>query len=151
MKTLFRTNKYLFVAVGIAACAIVISCAANLKAGSHRGKVEITQDVIVIHRTVQLKPPDEKAMDAVLNKYDKRLYKIDTIENGTIKRTQGNLSEAIMTEAVKAERKQAPVGLTHKSHQTICVPPCNPQFAPPVLAQKKKLIEELTPILAKYQ
>ena len=151
MKTLFGTNKYVLIALGIVAAAIIISCTQNAMGGGHKGKVEITRDVIVIHRSVQLSPPDEKAMNAVLKKYDKELYKIDTIENGAVKRTQGSLAEANMTAAVKAERATPPVGFTHKSHQTICLPPCNPQSVADLLTKRQNLIKELKPILAKYQ
>ena len=158
MKTLFRTDKYVLVAVGIVAAAVVISCAQNPAASGRTGKVEITQDMIVLHPTVQLAAADEKAMNDVLKNYSTALYKIDTVENGTVKKTQGSLKQTSMTAAVKAESasSEAQAGGSHKSHQMICPAPCNQTNPPPIiippisaatLAKRQQLIKDLKPIV----
>lgn len=151
MKTLFGTNKYVLIALGVMGFVVLIACAQNGMARNHKGKVEITKDVIVLHPAVQLAAADEKAMNDVLKRYNKNLYKIDTVENGKVTKTEGSLKMTSMTAAVKAEGATAPVGVTHKSHQTICPAPCNEQRVPNLANQKQKLIQELQPILAKYQ
>ena len=38
---------------------------------------------------------DHAAMNRILNKYDKALYRIDTYENGKLKQTQGKLTDVV--------------------------------------------------------
>jgi hypothetical protein len=161
MKTLFGTNKYV-VLLGVVGSAVVIALAQHSASaadqGKRKGKVEIAQDVIVIHPGAKLSTADEKAMDAVLSKYSERLYKLDTIENRKVT-SKGSLKDAVLTAAVKAEAPaEAQGGKSHRTHQVICPRPCNenqPPIIPPITAlaasQKEKLINELKPILAKYQ
>lgn len=155
MKTLFRTNKYV-VLLGVVGSVVVIALAqhsASAAKSKRKGKVEIAQDVIVIHPGAKISAPDEKAMDAVLSKYSEKLYKIDTVENRKVT-SKGSLKDAVLTAAVKAERPtEARGGESHRTHQVICPAPCN-ENRPPISfgpSQKEKLINELKPILAKYQ
>jgi hypothetical protein len=152
MKTLFGTDKYVLIALGAVASVVIISCAGMGR--NHHGKVEITKDYIVLHKAVSLDPKDEKALNDVLSNYDKKLYLIDTVENGKITKTRGQLGESVLTAEVKEERRTVPTGFTHRQHQTICPAPCNPQFRPPTPAEKaerEKLIAQLKPILERYQ
>jgi hypothetical protein len=163
MKTLFGRDKYVVICSGIVGFVLVFafgqqSALAARKAKSKR-KVEIRHDMIVMHPTVKLSPADEKAMDDVLKKHAKQLYKIDTVENGKVT-TNGSLKETTLTAAVKAEAPtQARGGKSHRTAQVICPAPCNQQNIPPFstifkstsLAERQKLIQELKPILEKYQ
>jgi hypothetical protein len=157
MKTLFGTNKYV-VLLGVVGCGVVIALAQHSARaagqGKGKGKVEITQDMIVIHPGAKLSAPDEKAMDAVLSKYSDKLYKVDTIENRNVT-SKGSLRDAVLTAAVRAETPaQEQGGKSHRTHQVICPRPCNENQSPITglaPSQKEKLINELKPILAKYQ
>jgi hypothetical protein len=162
MKTLFRTHKHVLL-VGVVGSAVLIAFPQQpaMAAGKAKGKkkVEITQDMIVLHPAVKLSPADEKAMDDVLKKHAKTLYKVDTVENGKVT-TNGSLKETSLTAAVKAEApREAQGGKSHKTAQVICPPPCNPQNVPPFAtvfkptnaAARERLIGELKPILRKYQ
>ena len=160
MKTLFRTHKYLV--AGVAGLAVIVGfgqepAMAARKAKSKK-KVEITNNTIVIHPTVKMSPTDAKAMDAVLEKNSKTLYKVDTIENGKVT-TKGSLKDANLTVAAKAEAPKEARGGSNKSHQVICPASCSPQDVAPFSTifkgtgpdAKRKLIDDLKPILEKYQ
>jgi hypothetical protein len=160
MKTLFTTHKYLV--AGVVGLAVIVGfgqepAMAARKAKSKK-KVEITNDTIVIHPAVKMSPADAKAMDAVLQKNSKTLYKVDTVENGKVS-TQGSLKDANLTAAAKAEAPKEARGGSNKSHQVICPATCNPQqvapfatvFKPTGLEARRNLIGELKPILEKYQ
>ena len=56
--------------------------------------VVIKADGIVIPGT-QISKADHDAMNRILNKYDKALYRIDTYENGKLKKTQGKLTDVV--------------------------------------------------------
>jgi hypothetical protein len=56
--------------------------------------VVIEADAIVLAGT-QLSKADHEAMNQILNKYDKSLYRIDTYENGKRTKTQGKLTDMV--------------------------------------------------------
>jgi hypothetical protein len=160
MKTLFRTHKY--VLMGLLGLAVMFvfgqePAVAARKAKSKK-KVEITNDTIVIHPTVKLSPADEKAMDDILKKNSKTLYRIDTVENGKVT-TNGSLNGSSLTAAVKAEMPtEGKGGKSHKTAQVICPAPCHTDqhpfstiFKATDSVARQRLIQELKPILQKYQ
>jgi hypothetical protein len=151
MKTLFRTDKYVLMALGIVGSAVIISCVHNQTGGARTGKVEIKYAAIVLHPGTKLRPDDARAMDEILAKSDKNLYKIATAENGRINR-KGTLPDVHMTKEFRAEVADAEIkGTSNRHHQVYC-DPCATHFLPSSkMADQKKLIAELTPILAKYQ
>lgn len=162
MKTLFGTHKYVLIGVLGLAVAFVFGQepAVAARKTKHRKKVEITNDTIVLHPTVRMSPADEKAMDAVLEKNSKTLYKIDTVENGKVTHTKGVMPEGNLTGTARSERTGTPSGNSHKTHQVICVAACNPQlvappfstaFKPTDAVARQRLIQDLKPILTKYK
>jgi hypothetical protein len=166
MKTLFRTDKHVLILLGIVGSAVLVAFPQQSAMAAHKGKtkkkIEITKDTIVIHPAVKLSAADAKAMDDILKKHSKTLYKVDTIQSGKVTQTQGVLGEGNMTAAAKAE---APMenqpGRSNRSHQVVCPGACNPQQVPPPpfstvfkatdAVAKQKLIQELKPVLEKYQ
>src|SRR2546423_5571184 len=92
MKTLFRTNKSVVIAIGVTACAVILLCAQYSVAGARAHKVEFTQGMVLIHPTAKLSPADEQAMNDALRNYDKRLYKIETVKSGQVQ-SQGKLAD----------------------------------------------------------
>jgi len=157
MKTLIRTNKYILLVLGLIACAVIISCALNPTADARTGKVDISDDVIVLHAAVQLSAADERAMTAVLKKYSKSLYRIDRVEKGAETKTLGTLEMGKLTAAAKAAvTSEGQNGWIHYCGQLTCPKPCN-ENTPPIKvntatqAEKEKLIAHIKPILEKYQ
>lgn len=164
MKTLFRTDKHILIFLGVVGSAVLVAfpqqSAMAAGKGKSKKKVEITKDTIVIHPAVKLSATDAKAMDDILKKHSKTLYKVDTVANGKVTQTQGVLGDANLTAAVKAE---APMenqpGRSSRTHQVVCVSACNQQNVAPFstvfkatdAVAKEKLIQELKPVLEKYQ
>lgn len=165
MKTLFRRDKHGLMLLGIMGSAILMAfplqSAMAARKGKSGGKVEIKNDVILMHPAVKLSAADEKAMNDILEKHSKALYKIDTLENGKVTRTNGSLADASITATLKAEIAAAE-GKKHggniRTAQVVCPAPCNQTQVPPILifkstspAARQKLIQELKPVLQKYQ
>ena len=165
MKTLFRTNKHRLIFLGVVGSAVLIAfpqqsaMARHTGKGKHKTKVEITNETIVMHPAVKLSPADAKAVDDILQKNSKTLYKVDTVENGRVTKSQGVLPEASLTAAAKADASNRAPGHGDKTHQVICEAPCKNQQVPPFStifkstdsAAKQRLIQELKPILEKYK
>ena len=164
MKTLFRTDKHILIFLGIVGSAVLVAfpqqSAMAAQKGKSKKKVEITKDTIVIHPGVKLSAADSKAMDDVLKKHSKTLYKVDTVQNGKVTQTQGVLSDAALTAAAKAEAPKATQpGKANRTHQVICPAPCHQENIPPFStvfkstdsAARQNLIQELKPVLEKYQ
>lgn len=150
MKTQSAVNKHV-VAVGLVIGIAMVACAQQRKMGEGGGKVEIKQGGIVIHPTVKLSDADAKAMDNVLAKYDAALYKIETVEDGKVTKTQGKLEDAVITQAAKAEVAMPQPGMSHKRVQVTCPLPCKDIQRPPTLAAREELLKGLEPILSRYQ
>lgn len=166
MKTLFRTDKHVLIILAVVGSAVLIAfpqqsaMAGRTGKGKHKAKVEITNDTIVIHPAVKLSPADAKAVDDILQKNSKTLYKVDTVENGKVTKTDGVLPEASLTAAAKADAAAAPrAGHGDKTHQVVCEAPCHNQQVPPFStifkstdsAARQRLIQELKPVLEKYK
>ena len=166
MKTLFRTDKHVLILLGVVGSAVLIAfpqqsaMAGRTGKGKHKPKVEITNETIVMHPAVKLSPADAKAVDDVLQKNSKTLYKIDTVENGKVTKTAGVLPEASLTAAAKSDAAAAPrAGRGDKTHQVICEAPCHNQQVAPFstifkstdTVARQRLINELKPILEKYK
>jgi hypothetical protein len=166
MKTLFRTDKHVLFVLGVVGSVALIAfpqqsaMARHTGKGKRKAKVEITNDTIVMHPAVKLSPADSKAVDDILKKNSKTLYKVDTVQNGSVTKTDGALSEASLTAAAKADAPaKAAAGRSDKTHQVICEPPCHNQQVPPFstifkstdMAARQRLIQELKPVLEKYK
>jgi hypothetical protein len=64
--------------------------------------VVINRGGIVIPGT-QITKADQEAMNRILNKYDKSLYRIDTYENGKLKKTEGKLTDVVTDKQLASE------------------------------------------------
>ena|SRR5438034_1541055 len=143
MKTLLRTGKYAVTVLAILGFAVTLSWAKPKAASGTAGKVVITKTGIVMHPCVPISEEDDKAMDNVLNKYSKSLYKIETVHDGKVTKTRG---KAKLTAALGAEMKNKPKGCT-----ILDIVLVNPDALTPIPKNDYKLIEDLKPILQKYQ
>jgi len=156
MKTLLRTNKRVLLFAGVLGFAVIFVLTQRPVFAAGNGKVEITKEMITMQPAVELSPADATAMDAILKKHAKDLYLVDTVENGKVVKTEGSLSQEVLTAAVKAAMAtESKRGRHQIVAQITCVPPCRPQLVHHSdherAAEKQKLVVELKPILAKYQ
>jgi len=71
------------------------------------GKVEIKDDFIVVHPGTKLSKADAKALNGVLNKYDKSLYKVEVYKDGKVTRTLGTMSDMQIDQKTVADLAQA--------------------------------------------
>ncbi len=60
------------------------------------------KEAIVIPGTT-ISKTDQEAMNQILSKYDKSLYRIDTYENGKLTKTQGKLSDVVTNKQLASE------------------------------------------------
>jgi len=150
MKTLLGTHKHLLIILGVLGCGLIISHAEEPTPTGTTGKVKIYADGIVIHPGTKLSPNDEQALADALRNFNKSLYKIQTLENGQVKKSDGNLSDEKISNALKSEMADARAKRLSGLEVT---------FIPGLVATKheaatgesKQLIEKIKPILQKYQ
>jgi hypothetical protein len=69
--------------------------------------VTIKDDVVLIHPGTEFSKADRKALNDILSKYDKSLYKIEIYKDGKVTRTQGKLSDVLIDKALAAEATDA--------------------------------------------
>jgi hypothetical protein len=79
--------------------------------------IVVKPDGIVIPGT-QISKADQDAMNRILNRYDKALYRIDTYENGKLKKTQGKLTD-VVTDKKLASQIAANVKRTGFTHYAV--------------------------------
>src|SRR5882724_7641472 len=100
------------------------------------GKIEIKEDVILIHPGSKISKSDTTALNEVLRKYDKSLYKIETYRNGKSKKKLGELSDMLIDQAVASEVASAKESgdseraiqvITASGPQRSAMGPVNPQ------------------------
>ena len=142
--------KYPGVAIVLVISIIILSCAGQKTQGTGGSKVSIRGGGILIRPGTKLSESDQKAMNDILRNYDKSLYKIQTYENGQLKKTRGNLRNIYIDKATastaaktmaetgstqyvlqigfldkthRAPRSAEVVGFTDKTHQSPTPPP----------------------------
>jgi hypothetical protein len=126
MKNRAGTDVVLIVLASLAAFA-----ATGLAQGKP-GKVEIKNDFIVVHPGTKLSRADAQALNDVLKKYDKALYKIQIYKNGKVTKTLGTLNDMYIDQKAVADLAQAKTsGQSERAIQLIAPPakmaPVNPQ------------------------
>lgn len=92
-------------------------------------EVTIEKDGILIHPGAKISKSDQNALNDILTKYNKSLYKIETYKNGKLKKTQGQLSDVYIDKTIASEAADAKAtGVSDRTLQIIT--PANPQQAP---------------------
>jgi hypothetical protein len=116
------------------------------------GKVTIEKDRILM-RGVKISQDDQKALNDILKRYDKSLYKIEVYTGGTVKKTIGNLNEvgvSKFTESEKANWKASGfsdwVGLVGFWSVELASPTPGAHNK----SKSDELVKRLKPILEKY-
>ncbi len=134
MKNLPRAIGYVLPVIALVAGIIVFSCADNIHSTGAKSKVTIQQNGILIRPGTQLSEDDQKAMNEILKSYDKSLYKLQTYENGQLKKTQGKLSDIYIDKATASQAAKAmtekgstqyviQIGFLNKTHVPSPTPP----------------------------
>jgi hypothetical protein len=144
-------------------CLVVVWSCVTTKSKS---TIVVTDDRGIVIKATPFSQEDQDAMDAILAKYDKELYKVDTHKNGQFKKRHGTLVDvftekelaASIAENLKKQgftRSAVRVGRYTASDRATGTN--SPQPTPaggtssnPQRIQQEKLISELTPILDKY-
>jgi len=91
----------------VLAAGALLSLAVASVAQEKSGKVEIKEDVIIIHPGSKISKSDTAALNEVLRKYDKSLYKIETYRSGKSKKKLGELSDMLIDQTVASELASA--------------------------------------------
>ena len=98
-----RTRWFLLVTVvGLSAIGLSGAVAAIEKSVSSRNVVFPKSGGVVLTGT-ELSKADEAAMNKILNRYDKALYRIDTYENGARKKSVGKLTNIVTDKKLASE------------------------------------------------
>jgi hypothetical protein len=141
METLCKIVQLLLLGGGMALVLAVPGFAQD-------GGVTIQNEGIVIHPGTKLSKSDEKALNDVLSKYSKTLYRVETYKNGKLTKAVGELKLDKKTSSEIANAKAA--GLTD---WTGIFFGATKNSAPRALTEDKNakvLIEQVKPILQKY-
>ena len=104
MKTLPGTLRYLAAAVALLCGIIAFSCA-HLQKGRAK-KIAVQEHGIEIHPAAEVSQTDQSAMNTILRKYDKSLYKIQTYKNGKLESSRGGLSNVFIDKTLTSEIAQ---------------------------------------------
>lgn len=131
MKSPSGTVRFFVLAGGVALALVVPAFAQD------KGTVTIEEKGIILHPGTTLSQADAKALNDVLKKYDKSLYRIDVYKNGQKKKSLGQLSDVCLDSTVVAESAAAKgnsnrtLQVTSPTHpQRATGSPTNPQRAP---------------------
>jgi hypothetical protein len=82
--------------------------------------VTIENEVILLHPGTRLTKPDQKALNQILARYDKSLYKVETYKKGNVIRTQGELSDMLIDKTLAADAADAKAkGYSNRTLQII--------------------------------
>jgi hypothetical protein len=144
--TLLRTYTYAVALILMASCLAVFAGAPPDKSQKKR-KVEIGERGVVVHPTIKLSPGDGETLDAVLAKYNEKLYRVATLEKGKETKLQGtaSLDDSLKAEYADAQRR----GLSVRTHHAVCpnaIGCTSHKLAP----DEKRFLKELGEVLAKY-
>jgi hypothetical protein len=120
------------------------------------------QTFIEIYPGTKITKTDQSKLDAVLRKFDKSLYQIRKYEGGHLVETKGSLADALISQTlVTAIDKASEHGVSgsaaaiYYARKVVGWPhlPMNPALptdTTPWNPKGKQLVDEVTPILAKY-
>jgi hypothetical protein len=129
--------------------------------------VIIRKDSIVIPGT-EISKADHDAMNRILRRYDKTLYRIQTYENGQLKKTQGTLSDVFIDKTLASEiaMNVKKKGFAQDAMQIgFCSTPLKDPNCPTIkgtpaiastplktdnVSKSQELVDRLKPILEKY-
>jgi hypothetical protein len=147
MKTLSKAFRYVLFA--LAAVVFVVACATYAKS---KGGVMMQKNGILILPEAKISKSDCDQLNAILKKFDKSLYRLETYRQGKLKNTEGALSDLCIDHAFVSKFASAKdIGLSD------CTAQIGTCWGPDLLSKcpiKKKgaaeLLERVGPLLQKY-
>ena len=161
-----KHHIWVYAALGVSIALIVVACTITPKYGPD---VSIHETFIEIYPGTKISSADEKALDAVLKKFNKSLYQIRTYDQGRLVKTRGSLADARIPHALVAEVNRAAqkgvsdsalkIGLGEgwltytKKNPSPVAPPTfavHPAPSPKELEDSERLVSRVRPILQKY-
>lgn len=164
-------------ALAVSVTLVVVACTVAQK---HGPGVYIHEASVEIYPGTNISSADQKALDAVLKKFDKSFYKIRTYDRGKLVKTHGSLEEAridqtLVADAIKASQKgvsvftlQLGIGIGKPNWTAWMIHPMWSSPSPSPVGQtdqsytpihpmydkdyqvSKRLVSLVTPILQKY-
>jgi hypothetical protein len=161
MKTRFVTLKFLAVA------AVSLICLGTTRAFAEEigDPVTIEKDRILIPGT-NISETDQRALNAILAKYDKSLYKVKGYVKGKAGKQQGTMNDAVIDKATAARAAKhakdahftgSTLQIGNTSNQDIAGRTSNQdvgrtsnQDIPGKTRKSRELVKRLAPILQKY-
>ena len=158
-----------YVVLGVIIALIVVACTITQK---HGPGVSIHETYVEIYPGTKISSADQKALDAVLENFNKSMYKIKTYDSGKLVKTRGSLEDAridqtLVADAINASQKgvsdwtlqlgnpyQLNIGKPNRTHAYLWPmrqsPPPSPLSSAEELRVSKRLVSRVTPILQKY-
>jgi hypothetical protein len=129
----------------------ILTYAQKERANKNTGRVEFS---VKVHPTVNLSPEDEKALNDVLAKFDKSLYRIVVLKDGEIEKDRSTgdlqLSREMTAELADAQKKHL-TGLAPEFIPVGGMIAASPLFNKQKADDAAKLLDAIAPILRKYQ
>lgn len=156
-------KKHPFSACVVLAVSIALVVVASTMAQKRVAGVSIHKTFVEIHPGTKISSDDQKSLDAVLEKFNKSLYKIRTYDHGKLVKTQGSLEDVRIPQKLVAEVTKAsqegfsdstlvlgdPIALNWTSGTKGPTPTPSPQSTS-VQIEAKRLVKAVTPIVGKY-
>jgi len=158
-----------YVVLGVIIALIVVACAITQK---HGPGVSIHETFVEIYPGTKISSADQKALDAVLENFNKSMYKIKRYDGGKLVKTRGSLEDAridqtLVADAINASQKgvsdwtlqlgnpyQPKIGEPNRTHAYVWPMRQSPSPSTPSSAEalrvSKRLVSRVTPILQKY-
>jgi hypothetical protein len=143
MKILSKAFQYVLVALG--AVVFIVACATYAKSKSG---VEMGQYYAIIYPDAKLPDVNCDAVNRVLKKYDKSLYKIQTYKDGKLIKARGQLAEKYMRAGLVAEVTQK----AQTTNFTGCAIQAGSRSTTlqTMVPQMDEMVNKLRPTLEKY-
>jgi len=140
MKTHDPLRKIFLIVIATFFIVAVHGCGPKKKTG-----VTIETDEIIMPAGTKLSEDDEKALNDVLQKYDKKLYLVEKFQEGKLMKSVGELK--IDTQLESEVTKAKAMGITDS---TVNFVPGGGRWGSLRKEDAEKLVQELKPILEKY-
>jgi hypothetical protein len=156
MKTAHQTFRVIIFAFGTAAISTFSSChteSTSVPAQGKDGAVTFEPHGIVMHPGTKLSKSDEVMLNEILKKYDDRLYRLETYQNGKLIKTQGRLKEKELTDVYITQELVSELANAKAAGLSVFtwVFDTSDKMAPlHQLGNEKALIQQLKPVLQKY-
>jgi len=137
----------LVIGLSVAIFGLVLTFVPRLFAEEAKRCKIVVQFKRVVIPVTKLTPLDAKALDGILKKYDKSLYKIVTFRNGVAGPKEGFLNDKYIREEaaiVKAAKDNRESGEAIQVGGNKCTPAC------PTTVRNDDLVAEVEKLLKKY-